>query len=299
MIVFLGAMFKLIHFPGAGILLTLGILFLVFVFLPVSLRNNYKAEGNSRNLILYLITWLTCFVVFISMLFKIQHWPGAGYALFIALPFPYLVFLPVFLYVTSKNREFNIYNTVFVLFMLATISAFSALLALNVSKERIVDSIGIALNYNKVEIALNELPSDFNQSPVNQKIDEILKIVDDYQGLILQREGITGSQWEADPEIVLVPGREQARLSKQVSDKDKSEDKKIESGLSDLIHLLEKTAGCEEFARNAPEIFSLQISPDKQYVWRDELLKNSVHPWPLIYLDGLETNLKLIKATIK
>jgi hypothetical protein len=297
-IVFLGAMFKVNHFPGAGILLTLGISFLVFVFLPIALRNNYKAEGNSQNLILYIITWLTCFVVFIAMLFKIQHWPGAGYALIIALPFPYLVFLPVFLYVTSKNKNFNIYNTVFVLFLLAIISAFSALLALNVSKERIVDSIGISRNYNKVEIALNELPFDFNQSPVNQKIDEILKIVDDYQGLILKNDGLSVTQWENDPEIVLVPGSGQFGLSRLIAGKENSPDTKLEKGLSALIHLMEKTTGCEELAKDAPAIFNLQESSGKMFVWTDRLLMNNTPPWTLIYLDGLETNLKMIKSTM-
>ena len=131
LIVVTGIMFKINHWPGAGYLLTIGIFSLVFIFLPVSLQNHYKAEGNKQNLILYIVTWLTCFVVFTAMLFKIMHWPGAGIALFISLPFPYVVFLPVFLTVTGKNKNFNIYYTVFVLFLLAIISSYSALLALN------------------------------------------------------------------------------------------------------------------------------------------------------------------------
>ncbi len=118
------------------------------------------------------------------MLFKVMHWPGAGKALMIALPFPYVVFLPVFLAVTAKDKSFSIYNTVYVLFLLAGISVFSALLALNVSKEKIDDSMGLSRSYNRLEAVLDEIPSPAVQTPVAQKIDELLKIVDDYQSRI-------------------------------------------------------------------------------------------------------------------
>ena len=134
LIVFIGAIFKVNHMPGAGVMLTLGLLTMVFIFLPAALINHYKSEESNHNLLLYIVTYLTCFVIFISMLFKIQHWPFAGVMFTIALPFPYVIFLPVFLIVTAKNKNFNIYNTVFVLLLLALNSVFSALLALNVQK---------------------------------------------------------------------------------------------------------------------------------------------------------------------
>ena len=147
MIISTGVILKVNHWPAAGILITAGTLILVLIFLPVALINNYKAEGNNQNRVLYIVTYITCFVVFIGMLFKIMHWPYAGIGLFIALPFPYIVFLPVFLVVTAKNKNFSIYNTVFVLLLLALNSVFSALLALNVSKETINDSYNISRDY--------------------------------------------------------------------------------------------------------------------------------------------------------
>lgn len=130
-IILTGAIFKIAHWPGAGILMTLGFAALVLVFIPMALINNYRSGDKREYLLLYLTTWLTCFVVFTAMLFKIQHWPGAGLGLTIALPFPYLFFLPVFIAVTGKSRNFNIYNTVYVLLLLVINSVFSALMALN------------------------------------------------------------------------------------------------------------------------------------------------------------------------
>lgn len=151
LILFAGTMFKVNHWPAAAALLIIGISTLLIIFLPLALINHYRNEGNRQNLLLYLVTWLTCFVVFTAMLFKILHWPGAGYYLLIALPFPYVVFLPVYLIVTSKNKNFNIYNTVFILFLMAGQSVFSAFLALGVSREKINDSVAMSTHYNRIK----------------------------------------------------------------------------------------------------------------------------------------------------
>jgi hypothetical protein len=177
-IIIIGSLFKIMHWPGGGQLLILGIVMLILVFLPLALRNHYRTEGEKKNLLLYIVTWLTCFVVFGGMLFKIMHWPGAGIALVAALPFPYVIFLPVFLFVTSKDKNFNISDTVAVLCLLAAVSIFTALLALNVSKERINDSMELSRRYYRPETVLDEIPAPASQTPVMDEIDDHLKVVE-------------------------------------------------------------------------------------------------------------------------
>ena len=298
MMIFTGTLFKLNHWPVAGILISIGILMLVFVFLPLALRNNYKAEGNSQNLILYIVTWLTCFVVFLGMLFKIMHWPGVRYFLSIALPFPYVIFLPVFLVVTSKNKNFNIYNTVCVLFLLAIISAFTALLALNVSKERIDDSLIISHNYNRMENALNGLPSGNQQSPVNQKIDEALKIVDDYQNLILRNEDITGEQWEENPGNLQRPESANIAPAALVDSGEPTPGARLGKALNELVALIVQKNGSETTEKALPVLLGLGKEKELDPDWTYRYIQATNLFWVLIYLDGLETNLKLIKATI-
>ncbi|MCU0462627.1 MAG: hypothetical protein MUF36_11555, partial [Bacteroidales bacterium] len=48
-ILFCGILFKVQHWPGAAILLTIGIFMTVFIFLPLALYDNYKAHGNREN----------------------------------------------------------------------------------------------------------------------------------------------------------------------------------------------------------------------------------------------------------
>lgn len=295
-----GALFKINHWPGAGQMIVLGVALLVLLFLPLALRNHFLTEGNRQNKALYIVAWLTCFVVFGGMLFKVQHWPGAGKALLVALPFPYVVFLPVFLAVTGKDKNFSIYNTVYVLFLLAAVSVFSALLSLNVSKERIDDSMGLSRNYNRIEKALDELSFPTAQAPAPQKIDEVLKVVNDYQALIFAAEGMTEEQWNSDPWTLRIPeAHDVAARALVIKGKDPTLDTRLQASLAGLISQLGKSDEYERLAETAPDIFSFRESPDNSLGWTMEKFVINPCAWSLIYLDGLETNLKLLRADMR
>lgn len=298
MILSTGVIFKIEHWPAAGIMITAGTLLLVLLFFPAALINNYKAEGNSQNRLLYIVTYITCFVVFIGILFKIMHWPYAGVALLIALPFPYIVFLPVFLIVTAKNKNFNIYNTVFVLLLLAMNSVFSGLLSLNVSKETIDDSYNISRNYNKVGAAMAQLPVIVNGSAINMKMDEIIKITNDYQDLILKHEGITREQWKKDPGNLLRPDNINTAASILADNGEMPPGMKLDKAITELIDLMKQTKGFADAAKALPSILDLVEEKGKNdsvnFYNRNLFVPLS---WVLIYLDGLEANLSMIKAS--
>jgi hypothetical protein len=292
-----GVIMKVEHWPTAQILITAGTLILVLIFFPAALINNYKAEGNAQNRLLYIVTYITCFVVFTGMLFKIQHWPFAGIALLIALPFPYIVFLPVFLAVTSKNKNFNIYNTVFVLLLLALNSVFSCLLALNVSKEIIEDSYNLSRDYKRQETALTQLPERHKQSPVNLKIDEVLKIVNEYQDKILKQEGLSREQWNSNPGNLWRPEARGVAANAILNPNGPFPGEELQAVLENLILEFGISPGYESLAKTAPLIFyySEDGSIGDSRIQHDFTL--SPLAWALIYLDGLEANLLMIKAS--
>jgi hypothetical protein len=292
-----GAIFKVNHWPAAGIMIVAGTLILVLLFLPAALVSNYKAEGNSQNKILYIVTYITCFVVFIAMLFKIMHWPYAGLGLIIALPFPYVVFLPVFLVVTSKNKNFNIYNTVFVLILLALNSVFSALLALNVSKSTIVDSYNISRNYYHVASAMADLPAFSEQSAVNVKIDEVLKIADNYEDLILKYEGFTREQWEKDPVNLLNPESPNIPMAVLVKSGESYPGDRLQKALQELVTLMEQSKGYQATAKALPSILGFAAANGTYPDWTIRNVAGTSLSWVLIYLDGLKANLKMIKIS--
>lgn len=294
-----GAIFKINHWPAAAIMMITGTAVLVMLFLPAALINHYRGEGNKQNKLLYIVTWITCFVVFTAMLYKIQHWPYAGYALLIALPFPYVVFLPVFLVVTSRNKHFNIYNTVFVLLLLALNSVFAALLSLNVSKETVVDSYSISRNYCKTAAVIADLPLIAAKSAVNTKIDEILKITSDYQDKILKHEGMTREQWKKDPGNLLRPEDQNIAAGVLADNGEMPAGIKLEKALIELVTLMGRTKGYEDASKALPSIVGLGVANGDDEAW-SFTFRNIIIPisWALIYLDALEVNLKMIKISV-
>jgi hypothetical protein len=296
LIIFAGTVFKVNHWPLAGFMIVIGLLTLVFVFLPIALIDHYKAMGTRENLLLHIVTWLTCFVVFTGIMFKIMHWPFANTILTVALIFPYVVFLPVFLVITSKDKNFNIYNTVFVLLLLATNSVLSALLSLNVSAERINDSYNLSIQYIQVGKVLDQLPANDSKSRIVLKIDEILKVADEYKSMILKFEGMTPEKYNYAGDL-LRPDLRGAAVQALSNTGNAKLGKKLDNSLKELIKEIENTPGCNELTKAIPVILDLnpQNEDEPLLIWHN--ITNTLS-WTLIYLEGLETNLKMIKTTL-
>ena len=71
-ILFLGLMFKIMHFPGAGLLLMIGIFLLAVYFIM-----GQKTKNNNK--ILGLIYRSSFSLMIIGGMFYIMHWPGSGF----------------------------------------------------------------------------------------------------------------------------------------------------------------------------------------------------------------------------
>jgi hypothetical protein len=99
------AMFKIQHWPGAGIMLTLGALILAFVFLPSALVVLWKETHSTKRILLFISAFLTgvCFIA--GALFKIQHWPYAGAILTIGTFFGIILFIPSLLVNRMNDLE--------------------------------------------------------------------------------------------------------------------------------------------------------------------------------------------------
>lgn len=297
LIVFSGTIFKISHFPGANILLTLGLATMVLLFLPMALRNHYISGENRQNLSLYIVTWVTCLVIFTAMLFKLMLWPYAGLLLTIALPFPYIVFLPVFIYSTSKDRNFNIYNTVFVLLLVALNSVFSGLLALNVTKKSMDDSMNLSRDFNRLEQVLIQANELTKQTSVNILIDDVLNIVADYQDVILKNENLTRVNWINEPGNLIRPDFRGIAAISLLNSGESTYGSRLANGLKNLIKEMQKTPGYEDLAKSAPAIFDFVEPVDKDSDWAKRFFNDRNLAWVLIYLDGLRYNLLSIKAS--
>jgi hypothetical protein len=298
MVILMGTIFKVNHWPAAGFMLTAGMITFILVFLPLALIDSYRGDENKLNKPLYIVTGVTGFVIFTGMLFKIMHWPYAGPLLSVALIFPYVVFLPVFFIVTSRNKNFNIYNTVFVLLLLAVNSVFSGLLALNVSRERIHDSYNLSRTFNKAEMFLNQLPSGDSKSQVSLQIDKVLKIVNEYQNLILKEDGTSKQRWEAEPDNIFHPDSPNTPMAALWKSGESEPGDRLQNAFKELLAYMEQNKSYEAIAKALPAILGQTEGIGMEPNWTIRRVSATQLTWVLIYLDGLETNLKLIKASL-
>ncbi len=87
-------LFKIQHWAGAGILMTLGALILALVFMPSALTVLWKETQNKKRIFLFISAFFSALFFISGTLFKLQHWPGAAICLSLAALSGVLFFIP-------------------------------------------------------------------------------------------------------------------------------------------------------------------------------------------------------------
>ena len=100
-----GSLFKIQHWPGAGAMLTLGFFILCFLFLPSANYIMHKQKKDRSLILLFLSVFLGSFGYFLGILFKVQHWPGGAPLLTIGIGLLCLLFFPLLLRYLVKKTE--------------------------------------------------------------------------------------------------------------------------------------------------------------------------------------------------
>ena len=297
--------FKINHFPGAAIMMCTGIFLLLFVFLPAALVNNFRESEGNKSAPLSFITWLSCLVVFTAMLFKILHWPGAGIAIIIALPFPFVVFLPVYLVTTSKIKGFDINNTIFVLLLLSLQAVFSALLALNVSKVRIEDSMILSDHYTDRYEILQKISGLPEYQTIPESYESSLMAADRLTGtireckvLIGRKAGISKNEETGDriTDISVLESRDLAPVA-MLSGTDPIPAVKLIEGIDSFVSELQKIDKSGDLVHLAKVLFNLNQEPGG-VSWIDEMFSSRYLAWVIIDLNSLEASTSFIKHEI-
>ena len=173
-LILFGSAFKALHFPGANIMLVLGIVLFSFWFLPSALISSYKSQEVRKYKWLHIATFISFFIVLIGAMFKVMHWHGAGLLLLIGIPVPFVLFLPVYLYQTRKESNKSFFNLMSIMLGLTLLAVFNSLLALNVSRVILDNS---SADINKKELLKKYLTtiteSYTDKQSVKQKADDL------------------------------------------------------------------------------------------------------------------------------
>ncbi len=135
LITIVGSLFKKMHWHGAGILITVGLLLIVLVFLPLYFITNYREQVEKKNPIYAIVGYLTLAFLLCGAVFKIQHWPGAGVMIYTSIGFLLVGFVPLYVvnvFQRSGKEKETLPYIVMLLVGIAIVLLFSNI---NMSKE--------------------------------------------------------------------------------------------------------------------------------------------------------------------
>jgi hypothetical protein len=105
MCLIIGTLFKVQHWPGAGILLSLSALFGIFFFIPALLVSKLQDPENKSKKPIYILGAAGSICYAAGMLFKIQHWPLAGTFMVLGVIVLGCVAFPLYTWFTWKEES--------------------------------------------------------------------------------------------------------------------------------------------------------------------------------------------------
>lgn len=107
----LGIFFKFMHWPGASILIILGIAVSSLVFLPLLFTLKAKEKQQTKDKITLAVATLAGTLISLAILFKVMHWPGANLLGTIFVGLMFLVYIPLYFFSGIKNPDLKV-NTI-------------------------------------------------------------------------------------------------------------------------------------------------------------------------------------------
>lgn len=185
----IGAFFKMMHWPGASIVLMLGFFLVTFIFLPFYFVLSYKEQTEKPKLVFPIVGYLTLTFILIGSVFKIMHWPGASVILTISLGIILVGFLPLYTVQIFKKVSGKKTNIAYFVMLLIGISIVVILTRVNISKYAIDELTEVSIqnfesidNLNKEIQNIIEIKGDSLIRPEVKKVmqysDELVVMAD-------------------------------------------------------------------------------------------------------------------------
>ena len=109
------SLFKINHWPSAGIMMTLGAICLALIFLPSALGVLWKETKSGKRLFLFISAFFAGMFFILGILFKVQHWPGAGVMLSLSYLSGIIFFIPALFFSMLKDKERKIRRPAYIL----------------------------------------------------------------------------------------------------------------------------------------------------------------------------------------
>ncbi len=166
-ILLFGAVSKYMHWPGAGIELTLGLLVIILGFLPLYFIVTYREQPEKKNIIYPITGYITIAVLLIGAVFKIQHWPAAGTVTNIGLAILIIGFVPLYIVNAFQKVKKKRISLAYIIMLLVGVAITVLMFNVRLTKD--------ALEAYRDEAILNQTRID----ETRERTAEIIRMVSD------------------------------------------------------------------------------------------------------------------------
>lgn len=150
----LGATFKTMHWPGAGVLIVVGGLLFSLVFLPLMIVLKFKDEESKTDKWVFAFGFLMAMGAATGVIFKVMHWPYANLLMRWSTTFFLFGYVPLYYITRIRRPEIKFNTTINAVLMMACGGMMYALFNLNPSTglQSSINASYVFMNNNTSEL---------------------------------------------------------------------------------------------------------------------------------------------------
>lgn len=108
---FLGSIFKIMHWPGASVMIIIGAFSFAFIFIPFLIFLKFKEVIFLFDKFIYSIGVVLGTILMVGFVFKLMHWPLATVLMLSSIVIFNFVYIPVY-FLSRFKREDLEFNTI-------------------------------------------------------------------------------------------------------------------------------------------------------------------------------------------
>lgn len=184
----IGSLFKIMHWPGAAVMLFSAILIFCFIFLPLMFTLKVKENIPTRNKLIVGVGTIFGITISMATMFKIMHWPYANMLWLVSLGMLFLLFLPIYFFSGMRNAETKVNTIISSVMILVAGGLLFSLTSLKPSKKLEQIKIQAYLNNEILLEKVSNITIDTLQNEKSKLVTEINSDCNKLKKLVLMDE---------------------------------------------------------------------------------------------------------------
>jgi hypothetical protein len=241
-LVIFGSLFKFMHWPGASVLLVLGIASLSIIFLPLLFLLKTRESNNTREKVVLGLSTLIGSLLCIATLFTIMHWSvGNGVLWLSAIGISAFLLIPIYFFTGTRNPDTRLNTIVTTIILISATGLLFAMVNLRPSQKQLliktytyVQNEELLKKMQKSVKSNTELAADINNTVeqmkclIIQNTIGMTNIPTDFEekNIIVEDQNLGGGFYKADEKgAILFSHLKEAVAKYNTTVLDKEEDK--------------------------------------------------------------------------